>query len=93
MRNSSTDSRHLGIGRATAVTLSVNGWRVVLSGRRLSALQETAKLCSGPPALVCAGDVSNEEDVGKLFAATNAEFGETCHDLLAPPLFIHCIRF
>lgn len=81
-------ARELGIGRATAVALSANGWRVALSGRRLPALQATAKLCSGVPPLVCAGDVSNEDDVAKLFADTNNEFGASS-SLVCNINFVH----
>src|SRR3954447_4681800 len=35
-----------GIGRVTAISLAANGWNVILSGRRESELQETARLCA-----------------------------------------------
>ena len=79
-----------GIGRACAVALSQDGFAVVLAGRRLDALQETAALCTGQ-SLCLAADISKAEQVTGLFAAASAKFGRL--DLLfnnagggAPPV-------
>ncbi|KAJ7087353.1 hypothetical protein B0H15DRAFT_843669 [Mycena belliarum] len=64
-----------GIGRESAIALSKAGWNVVLTGRREEALQETASFCQSPEScLVLAGDVTDEEFVKKLFAATVSRF-------------------
>ncbi|KLO16792.1 short-chain dehydrogenase/reductase SDR [Schizopora paradoxa] len=64
-----------GIGKATAIALSAAGWKLVLSGRRENALEETAKLCSGPAPVVCPGDVQSEDYVVSLFKTTHEAFG------------------
>ena len=63
-----------GIGRAVAVTLSANGWAVVLAGRRADRLAETAALCAGE-SLVHPADVSDPEAITGLFDAVRARFG------------------
>ena len=65
-----------GIGRSSAVALSVAGWAVVLSGRRKQELDETAALCGPGPALAVVGDITKEEDVVALFKAGEDKFGE-----------------
>lgn len=66
-----------GIGRAAAVGLLRAGYRVVLAGRRLDALQETARLAAQPTdrTLIVPTDVANAEAVRALFDATRATFG------------------
>jgi len=65
-----------GIGRAAALALAERGWTVVLAGRRLSALQETAALArQAASVLALAADISRLEDVNALFARIEAEFG------------------
>jgi NAD(P)-dependent dehydrogenase (short-subunit alcohol dehydrogenase family) len=66
-----------GIGRATAQTLLAEGYSVVLVGRRLEALEQTAA-AAGPAAgraLAVAADVSDEGSVRGLFEKTKAAFG------------------
>jgi len=63
-----------GIGRACAIALGKAGYSVVLAGRRLDALQETAKLISGET-LCVSTDVSDPKSVAALFAATKEKFG------------------
>ncbi len=60
-----------GIGRATALALLEEGWRVVLAGRRREALDETARLAGDhtPHAAPIAADVSDPASVADLFAA------------------------
>lgn len=60
-----------GVGRATAQALIDDGWTVVLAGRRLDALEETASLSSAPErALAVSTDVSDPGSVAALFAKT-----------------------
>ncbi|MEP6828406.1 MAG: SDR family oxidoreductase [Aestuariivirga sp.] len=63
-----------GIGRACALALSKAGCAVVLAGRRLNALQETAKTMSGET-LCVATDVTDPKSVANLFAETKKKFG------------------
>ena len=66
-----------GIGRAIAIQLSKDGYSIVLAGRRREALEETAQLSGAEEdnTLVFPSDVSNPEDVTKLFRETDARFG------------------
>ena len=59
-----------GIGRAVAVTLLNNGFDTVLAGRRLDALEATAKLAAGAgtESLAVATDVGDPLAVDALFA-------------------------
>jgi NAD(P)-dependent dehydrogenase (short-subunit alcohol dehydrogenase family) len=60
-----------GVGRATAHALLDDGWTVVLAGRRLDALEETASLSSASErALAVSTDVSDPGSVATLFAKT-----------------------
>ncbi len=63
-----------GIGRASAVALSREGWSVVLAGRRKDALQESASQCKGRT-LVVPTDVGDRAAVTALFAKTKETFG------------------
>ena len=66
-----------GIGRASALALLKAGYSVVLAGRRLEALQETAALAGAlaPNALPVAADLTDPAAVKALFAATHKAFG------------------
>jgi NAD(P)-dependent dehydrogenase (short-subunit alcohol dehydrogenase family) len=66
-----------GIGRATAIALLKAGYSVVLAGRRLHALEDTAAK-AGPDcsrALPVAADVADAASVEKLFENTKQAFG------------------
>ena len=63
-----------GIGRASAVALSREGWSVTLAGRRKDALEETASQCKGRT-LVVPTDVGDPAAVRALFAKTKETFG------------------
>lgn len=63
-----------GIGRASAIALSADGWKVVLSGRREAELRKTADMCRWEQ-LIVPGDLSKEEDVKVLFERTIETFG------------------
>jgi NAD(P)-dependent dehydrogenase (short-subunit alcohol dehydrogenase family) len=66
-----------GIGRAVAVTLQKNGFDTALAGRRLDALEATAKLAAGASgeSLVVATDVGDPSSVDALFAKIQQRFG------------------
>ncbi len=66
-----------GVGRATALALLRNGYRVVLAGRRAEALAQTVAE-AGPAAsraLAVPTDVTDPESVRALFARTKEAFG------------------
>ena len=66
-----------GIGRAVALALLGDGYRVALAGRRRDLLAETASLAdaNAAHALVIPTDVSDPASVDALFNRTKAEFG------------------
>ena len=61
-----------GIGKAVALTLLNDGYRVALAGRRKDALEQTAKDAgaNGSRALAVPTDVTKPDSVAALFAAT-----------------------
>jgi NAD(P)-dependent dehydrogenase (short-subunit alcohol dehydrogenase family) len=63
-----------GIGRACAIALSAAGFAVVLTGRRMEALEETKALVAGD-ALCVVADVTDPASVKALFARTVERFG------------------
>jgi len=66
-----------GIGRAIARSFAAEGADVVIVGRRVEPLEETATMVRalGPRALAIPADVSVEEDVRELVARAIAELG------------------
>ncbi|NBC36638.1 SDR family NAD(P)-dependent oxidoreductase [Novosphingobium sp. FSY-8] len=64
-----------GIGRAAALALAGRGFRLVLAGRRLGPLQETAALMGGADTLCVEADVTSSASVTALFDAAVARFG------------------
>jgi len=80
-----------GIGRHSAIALAKAGFVVVLAGRRLEALEETAALASPGQTLTIPTDVSDQSSVEALFGSVQGRFGRL--DVLfnnagtsAPPL-------
>ncbi|PZQ67135.1 MAG: 3-oxoacyl-ACP reductase, partial [Variovorax paradoxus] len=70
-----------GIGRAAALALLRDGWRVALAGRRPDPLDAVAdESGAGDRAFTVPTDVSNPESVAALFAAVVERFGRV--DLL-----------
>jgi NAD(P)-dependent dehydrogenase (short-subunit alcohol dehydrogenase family) len=67
-----------GIGAATARRMAQEGARVVLAARRLNLLQEVvAEIeAAGGTAMACSCDVSDEESVKQLVAATVQAYGK-----------------
>jgi len=63
-----------GVGRACALTLGANGYHVVVTGRRLDALQESVGLI-GDNATAIAADITSEEEVDALYAKIEADHG------------------
>src|SRR3954469_20838560 len=55
-----------GLGRATALELASLGATVVVAGRRIEPLEETAKLCEGSRCEAVQCDIREEEQVGAL---------------------------
>src|SRR5690606_34071751 len=65
-----------GIGKAVALTLLKDGYRVALAGRRKDALEQAAaESGAGKNALVVPTDVANPDSVKALFAKTRETFG------------------
>ena len=65
-----------GIGRASAEALAVAGFKVILTGRRESALQETRSLSShGTQMTTISCDVTQPESVDSLFAQIESTHG------------------
>jgi NAD(P)-dependent dehydrogenase (short-subunit alcohol dehydrogenase family) len=62
-----------GIGRAVAMALAGEGYLLALTGRRVAALEETARAC--PDSLVLPADVSDPVAVKQLFAGIQDRFG------------------
>ena len=63
-----------GIGRAAAIAMSSAGWTVVVAGRTQTSLRETVEALANPGLdVVC--DVSDAEQVDKLFATTIEKYG------------------
>ncbi len=63
-----------GIGRAVAIALADNGYRVALAGRRLAQLEETAAASKGEM-LPMSVDVTDAAAVQEMVARTVARFG------------------
>ena len=64
-----------GIGRASALALSKEGYAIVLAGRRQESLDETAKLAGNAATLAVATDVGDPASVENLFSRIKREFG------------------
>jgi NAD(P)-dependent dehydrogenase (short-subunit alcohol dehydrogenase family) len=62
-----------GIGRASAIALAKEGFRVVLAGRRREALEETASFTPG--ASVVPTDVADPASIQQLFSSTAQTLG------------------
>ena len=69
-----------GIGRAAALALLEDGWRVALAGRRPDPLEELASQAGPDRALAVPTDVSDPKQVARLFGGARDSFGRV--DLL-----------
>jgi NADP-dependent 3-hydroxy acid dehydrogenase YdfG len=67
-----------GVGRAIALQLAREGWRVALLGRHSESLEETAKLSGLPVAdfLIVPCDIGNASAVAEMGKRVLAQFGE-----------------
>ena len=63
-----------GIGRAIALAFAREGAKLALVGRRKHVLEAVANEIGGAP-LVESGDVSKQDDIDRVLAATIAQFG------------------
>lgn len=63
-----------GIGRAAAMSLSVEGYRLVLVGRRIDPLAETAAMLEGDSVSIAA-DIGDARQCADVVARAVAEFG------------------
>lgn len=77
-----------GVGRAVAVSVAARGARVALTGRRASALTETAELvrASGGEALELACDATRAADLQQAYAALTRTWGPPTQLVLAAGL-------
>jgi NAD(P)-dependent dehydrogenase (short-subunit alcohol dehydrogenase family) len=68
-----------GIGRAVTLGLLLEGYAVVLAGRRGALLEQTIREAGAPAgrALAVPADVSDPASVRALFAATRDAFGRS----------------
>jgi NAD(P)-dependent dehydrogenase (short-subunit alcohol dehydrogenase family) len=64
-----------GIGRASALCLLKDGWSVALAGRRKEMLEETAGMAEGGTPLCVPTDVTDPDQVARLFATVKDRFG------------------
>lgn len=66
-----------GIGRASALALARRGFALALAGRRAELLEATAAsiAAEGGRAVAIACDISDEDDVARLFARIGTDFG------------------
>jgi NAD(P)-dependent dehydrogenase (short-subunit alcohol dehydrogenase family) len=70
-----------GVGKAAALALLADGWRVALVGRRLQALEDVAHSSASPDAcLPLSADVSDPQAVKNFFAHVLSQWGRV--DLL-----------
>ena len=63
-----------GIGRAAALALAGADWLVVLAGRRLSALEDTARI-GGPQCVPVSVDIRDPDSVEAVFSRISQQFG------------------
>ncbi|WFU43997.1 SDR family NAD(P)-dependent oxidoreductase [Bradyrhizobium sp. CB82] len=64
-----------GVGRAAALALMDAGFTVVLTGRRLDKLEETAKLGPAGKSLCVTADMTNPGSIAALFAKVSETYG------------------
>ena len=64
-----------GVGRAAALALMNTGFTVVLAGRRLDMLEETAKLGPAGKSLCVTADMTKPEQIAALFAKVKDTYG------------------
>lgn len=75
-----------GIGRAVAIALAQQGWRVLLVARELAALEETRSELAGESHEVCALDVSDESAWQRLAPRLGEAHGLVCAAAVLDPV-------
>jgi 3-oxoacyl-[acyl-carrier protein] reductase len=96
-----------GIGRACALRLAADGYRVTVNDLRAEAGEAVAAeiKAKGGTAIAAAGDVSSEGDVETIVGASRAAFGDPthlvtmrgsfskpCSSTSRPPISTGCLR-
>lgn len=71
-----------GVGRAIAITLAKEGYRVVLTGRREEKLREVEKEIGNDNTLVITADVTNEQSIRELHQQLTQKTGGELHVLV-----------
>ncbi|MES2632894.1 MAG: SDR family oxidoreductase [Pseudomonadota bacterium] len=70
-----------GVGKAAALALAADGWKVAIAGRRMEPLEQVAAQAAAPGRVLCVPtDVTDPASVEALFAATVKEWSRV--DLL-----------
>lgn len=64
-----------GVGRAASLALMDKGYTVVLAGRRIEMLEETAKLGPAGKSLCVSADMANPAAIAALFDKVKATYG------------------
>lgn len=91
MKNAIVTGAGSGIGRAIAMKLAADGYKVIVNDFRAEAADAVAREI-GSNAAACAGDVSREEDAGRIAKACESAFGRCTH-LVNNAGHVHQARF
>ncbi|MGZ4963795.1 MAG: SDR family oxidoreductase [Limisphaerales bacterium] len=64
-----------GVGRAIAIALAREQWKLTITGRQRAPLEETKRMAENADVLVAPCDLRNEADVVKMIEQARARFG------------------
>jgi NAD(P)-dependent dehydrogenase (short-subunit alcohol dehydrogenase family) len=64
-----------GVGRAVAIALAKDQWKLAIVGRQQGPLDETKKLCASADVLVAPCDLREEAQVGQMVKQARERFG------------------